>query len=460
MRKVLMKRLLIVILAVSIIPISVAQISLNVYEHDEITPLGRRDIMVGSKVALIVTSDANDYWSGGLFIRGQDRALATLYGRDSDPNIRDYTRSHYPAAGDMARVTAWKDSFIWGFDLYGSDIDLWDPNLYGSDLDATAGDWFIIDYKAIGMGDPNVGFYDYSINWNDPVSVMTFHHVPTRDFNMDEIVDLSDYGTLACHWLDENCSEPNWCGGTDISRDGWVDMVDLALFEKYWLWGVPPVEELNIIPDVTYSIVDANGLSEITMAVNESITLYLSMDAMEPNTINAFNVEVNISDPNLGSIDNRAYDFDNPPGPGTARILAQPRNEGFDYWGPGTYQPEGIELFGASIGEPMSDGLIASFEYTCNGGGDVALDLIDWNSSGTTELEGILIHQVDPYSQQMMSGGMGAPEASQLLEPVENTDVDELVRWLEQLWLDDEEVRETYSEDDWNEFVDSVRNSY
>jgi len=441
---------LLLILVLCIASTSAAQIVLKVYEPDDVTPLDGSDIMVGSKVALIVSSDANDYWSGGLFIRGQDRALATLSGRDSDPNTRDCTDSHYEAAGNMAKVTAWKDSDIWGFDLYGSDIN------------AILGDWFVIDYKAIDMGDPSVGFYDYSISWNEPVSVLTFHHVPTRDFNDDEVVNISDYATLACHWLDENCSDPDWCGGTDISRDGWVDMVDFTLFEKYWLWGSSQTgsEEPNILPDAIYSIVDANGLGEITMNVNESITLYVNMYAVEPNSVNIFHVEVNISDLNLGSIDNTAYDSNNPPGPGTARILAQPRVELFDYWGPGIYQEDGIELFGISLGKPMSDGHMASFVYTCNGPGDVTLDLIDWNSSGTAGLEGILIHQIDPYSQQMMGCGMGAAETSQLLEPVENTDIDELVRWFEQIWLDEEEIREVYSEDEWNEFVDSVRNSY
>ena len=437
-----MRKLLVLILALGAVPIATAQVALRVCEADGMTPFDGPDIMVGSKLTLIVSSDTGDYWSGGLFIAGQDRALATLSARDSDPNIRDYTDSHYEGAGDMAKVTAWKDSEIWGFDLYGSDVN------------AVAGDWFIIDYEATDVGNPSVGFYDYSISWNDPISLLTFHHVPTRDFNRDEIVDISDYVTLAYCWLNENCSEPNWCGGTDISRDGWVDMVDFALFEKYWLWGVPPVEEPNIIPDVIFGIVDANGFGEITIEVNESITLYVNMDSVEPNGINIFYVEVNISDPNLGSIDNTAYDS------GTARILAQPRHEEFDYWGPGIYQEEGIQLFGASIGTPMSDGHMASFVYTCNGAGDVTLDLINWDSSGTAGLEGIIIHQVDPYSQQMMSGGMGAAEASQLLEPVENTDVDELVRRLEQIWLDNEEIREMCSEDEWNEFIDRVREGY
>jgi hypothetical protein len=447
-KEVIVKKLLVLILALGVIPIATAQIALRVCEADGVTPFDGGDIMVGSKLTLIVSSDTGEYWSGGLFIAGQDRALATLSARDSDPNIRDYTDSHYEEAGDMAKVTAWKDSEIWGFDLYGSDIN------------AVAGDWFIIDYEATGVGDPNVGFYDYSNSWNEPNLLLTFHHDPTRDFNRDEIVDISYYATLASCWLDENCSDPNWCGGADISRDSWVDMVDFALFEKYWLWGAPPGEEPNYPdepapadPNIIFSIVDANGLNEITMNVDETVTLYIDMLTLEAN-ITLFDLEVNISDPNLGSIDNTAYDS------GTARILAEPRNEGFDYWGPGIYQEEGIELFGTNIGTPMSDSHLASFIYTCDGQGDVTLDLIDWDSSGTAQLESILIHQVDPYSQQMMGGGMsGMTAMSGSVAPL-SSEVAELVRWLEELWLYDEEVREMYSEDEWNEFIDRVRNAY
>jgi hypothetical protein len=447
---VIVKKLLILILALGVVPIATAQIALRVCEADGVTPFDGGDIMVGYRLTLIVSSDTGDYWSGGLFIAGQDRALATLSARDSDPNIRDYTDSHYEEAGGMARVTAWKDSEIWGFDLYGSDIN------------AVAGDWFIIDYKATGVGGPNIGFYDYSISWHEPILLVTFHHDPTRDFNRDEIVNTSDYATLAYYWLDENCSDPNWCEGADISRDSWVDMVDFALFEKYWLWGAPPGEEPNYLdnpeepaePNIIFSIVDASGLDEITINVNDSITLYVDMTTTNTD-VYGFNIEVNISEPNLGFIDNTAYDS------GTARILAEPRNEEFDYWGPGIYQEEGIELFGASLGTPMSDGHMASFVYTCNGQGDVTLDLIDWDSSGTAQLEGILIHQVDPYSQQMMEGEMSEMqmEATESAS-TEESEADRLARWLEELWLNDEEVREVYSEDEWNEFIDRVKNAY
>jgi hypothetical protein len=453
-KEAIVKKLLILTLALCVVQITTAQVELKVFEADGITPFDGHDIMVGSKLTLIVSSDSDNYWSGGLFIAGADRALATLSARDSDPNIRDYTDSHYEDAGDMARVTSWKDSDIWGFDLYGSDIN------------AVAGDWFVIDYKATGVGDPNIGFYDYSNSWDEPNLLLTFHHDPTRDFNRDEKVDISDYAILASWWLDEDCNEPNWCGGTDINRDSWVDMVDFVLFEKYWQWGVPSGEESSYPdgpadPNIIFSIVDANGLDEITMNVGESITLYIDMLTLEANTI-LFDLEVNISDPNLGSIDNTAYDPCDPPGAGTARILAEPRDVEYDGWGPGFQQEEGIRLHAISIFDPIWDGHMASFVYTSNGQGDVTLDLIDWNSSGTAGLEGILIHQLDPYSQQMMSGGMGAAEASLFLEPVEpvepieNTTVEDLVEWLEQLWLNDKEVRKTFSEDEWNEFVDSI----
>ncbi|MHC4558419.1 MAG: hypothetical protein ACYS80_14065 [Planctomycetota bacterium] len=464
-----MKKLLALILALGIVPIAAAQITLNICEADGVTPFDGSDIMVGTKLTLIVSSDANDYWSGGLFIAGQDRALATLSARDSDPNIRDYTESHYAEAGNMARVTAWKDSDIWGFDLYGSDIDLWGSGLYGSDIDAVAGDWFIIDYKAIGIGNPNVGFYDYSISWNDPDSLITFHHVPTRDFNRDEKVDIPDYVTLAFYWLEENCSEPNWCGGADISREGWVDMEDFALFEKFWLWGVPPGEEPNYPedpnypdepadPNIIFSIVDANGLNEITINIGQTITLYVDMLTLGASII-LFDVEVNISDPCLGSIDNTAYDPYDPPGLGTARILAEPRNEEYDDWGPGRQQEEGIEFYAISIFDPIWDGHLASFEFTCRSEGDVTLELVNWDSSNAAGLESITIHQIDPNSLAMMmgSGMSGMPQQTQ---SVQEDDTDGLVNILEAIWLYNEEVREIYSKDEWDAFVDSVKNTY
>jgi hypothetical protein len=388
----MVKKLLVLILALVMVPVTAAQITLKVCEADGVTPFDDDEVMVGTKLTFIISSDANDYWSGGLFIKGQDRALAALSARDSDPNTRNYTESHYETAGNMAKVTAWKDSDIWGFDLYGSDIN------------AVAGDWFIIDYQAIGIGDPNVEFYDYGDSWDEPNYIVTFSHAPTRDFNDDEVVDILDVAVLGSYWLAEDCSNFNWCDKADINADGYVDMVDFALFQKYWLWpavsaGDPNQSEEDpntiTIPNVTYSIVDANGLDEITMNVNDTITLYVDK-VTAGEDVYTFYIEVNISDPNLGSIDNTAYDPNNPPGLGTARILAEPRSEGFDYWGPGLQQEEGIELFAVSLSGAMSDGNLASFVFTCRSEGDVILELVNLSPSSTTALESITIHQLNP----------------------------------------------------------------
>jgi hypothetical protein len=55
------------------------QISLKVCQADGETPFDcNDDIMVGTRLALVISSDSNDYWSGGLFIAGQERAFGTL----------------------------------------------------------------------------------------------------------------------------------------------------------------------------------------------------------------------------------------------------------------------------------------------------------------------------------------------------------------------------------------------
>ena len=234
-----MKKLLVLILALGIVPIATGQITLEVREADGETPFDcNDDIMVGSRLTIIVSSDCNDYWSGGLFIKGEDRALGTLAGRGLDPNARDYTDSHYEDTGDFAKVTGWKDSSIWGFDLY-----TFYPVDGNSESNSTvAGGWFIIDYKAEEVGDCNVGFYDYSISWDDPNYFLRFSHSPTRDLNFDEKVNFVDFATFASKWNATDRNDPNWCDGADLDRDSDVDYNDLGLFLDYWLWGVPVME--------------------------------------------------------------------------------------------------------------------------------------------------------------------------------------------------------------------------
>jgi hypothetical protein len=43
--------------------------------------------------------------------------------------------------------------------------------------------------------------------------------------------NLKYLATLASHWLDSDCSKPNWCSGVDFDHDATVDFVDFALFD-------------------------------------------------------------------------------------------------------------------------------------------------------------------------------------------------------------------------------------
>ncbi len=185
-------------------------------------PFIYRDIMVGTKLTIIVSSDVNECWGvdgGSLAIEEAYRDYGVLSARG--PKVgEDWSGSHLPAAGNEAAVVWWPDN---EFDLYTGSTGI------------QAGDWFIIDYNALAVGDCNVGFYDRNISWSDPNYYLTFFHVSTRDFNKDTKVDFTDFAILASHWQKTECSDPNRCEGTDLDTNGTVDLNDLILFTEYWL---------------------------------------------------------------------------------------------------------------------------------------------------------------------------------------------------------------------------------
>ena len=475
-QKMIVKVFLILTLVLGIVPIAIGQTWVKVYKADGITPFdSNSEIMVGDQLVLVISSDSNDYvnwsgWKGGLFIADQHRLRGTLAGRGldpNDPNARDYAGSHLENVGPFARVTQWRDSDIYGFDFF----TYYPVDAYSEANSTAPGDWFVIDYYAIKAGDCNVGFYIYNNedeqSWDEPNYIITFHNVPTRDLNSDEAVDFLDFATFSSQWNNTGCGDPNWCAGADIDRDGDVDHKDMGLFVEYWLWPNPGNEpDIPDDPDypedanVIYSIVDVNGLSEITIDVNESITLYVDIASTTENNVWAFDIDVDISDPNLGSIDNTEY-----PG-GTAQILAEPnRDTSWDYWGPGVGQEEGIRLFGITYGGAIADGHLASFVFTCEGHGDVTLELKNWASFNTDneavfpKLETIVIHQIDPL-MMMGSEMLLGTEESTLSEPTQEIDIDELVSWLEGLWSEEKEIRDTYTRTEWSDFIDSVKDSF
>jgi peptidoglycan-N-acetylglucosamine deacetylase len=68
------------------------------------------------------------------------------------------------------------------------------------------------------------------------IDIGAYEFIPA-DLNIDGKVNLTDYVIFADHWMDDTCSEPNWCEGTDFDQSGSVDILDLATFAGYWLSG-------------------------------------------------------------------------------------------------------------------------------------------------------------------------------------------------------------------------------
>lgn len=215
------KKLAFLVLFLSITSIVAADVSTRVCEADGNTLFDGRDIMVGTNLTIIVSSDVDDdYLPCDLAIQGTDRDYGILSARDYNDITCHYDGSLLEAAGEDAYVFLWHDDFLEvdGFSYTG---------------EGNAGDWFIVDYNATDIGDCNVGFYEW---WGEePAYDLSFAHVRTRDFNNDIIVNFADFEILAFHWQKTNCTDPNWCEGADLDTNGIVDGNDLELFVRYWL---------------------------------------------------------------------------------------------------------------------------------------------------------------------------------------------------------------------------------
>jgi hypothetical protein len=59
----------------------------------------------------------------------------------------------------------------------------------------------------------------------------------TGDFVCPDGVNFLDFAYFAQRWLQTDCNLNNDCDGTDIYKDGTVDLLDLAVFTENWLEG-------------------------------------------------------------------------------------------------------------------------------------------------------------------------------------------------------------------------------
>ena len=215
-----MTKLVLVVSFLCVASVAAGNVWITIYEANGQTPFDGRKIMAGTKLTIIVSSDANGYWYGDLAIEGEGRDCGLLSARDYNEVTHDWEGSRFEAAGDMARVWDWEETGIDGFSLSGT-----------VDGSAVAGDWFIIDYTATGPGECKVQFYDNFV----PVDTYEFLQVRTRDFNGDTIVDFGDLTVYALYCQVTDCNDPNWCAGVDLDTSGNVDFGDFALFADYWL---------------------------------------------------------------------------------------------------------------------------------------------------------------------------------------------------------------------------------
>ncbi len=199
---------------------------------DPNTPHVYSDIMVGTKLVLVVSSDElrkRDPWWGALLSTQDDWEHGKLMGRGYDANdpMLNYWGSCLPAAGRSPLVTFFVEAP--GLDLYRIGFDLM------TYPDALPGDWFVLDYIAEKAGPSHVGLFDYALSLDVAKETLAFTHVPSRDFKGNGIVDFADFASLALHWRQPIDPNVDPAPPQDIDADHLIGPRDLAMFSQYWL---------------------------------------------------------------------------------------------------------------------------------------------------------------------------------------------------------------------------------
>jgi len=210
-----------------------------VYRYDEKTPLEVvdangptvfRDIMAGTRLTIILRSDQAEYLCGGLVMSWDDIIYGDIMARGAHDEFWRYADSCLYDAGSEARTSPMDDSYSHGFQFNST---------YTKDhrrRTAVPGDWFIMDYRALQAGSCAIGFYNYMVDEFAPQETLSFHHVPTRDFNADRVVDLRDFAILASRWQSTRDADPNSPDvALDFDKDLRIDANDLTLFSDFWL---------------------------------------------------------------------------------------------------------------------------------------------------------------------------------------------------------------------------------
>jgi serine protease len=90
----------------------------------------------------------------------------------------------------------------------------------------------ILQNTADDLGTPG---WDPQYGWGQVNAVAALTCVIPGDLNGDCRVDLADLDILAQHWLENTCTPADsFCGGADITQNGFVDFEDFAQIADYW----------------------------------------------------------------------------------------------------------------------------------------------------------------------------------------------------------------------------------
>jgi hypothetical protein len=228
-----MRMLAMTVVVLALSSVLQAEVRMTVYHCDEKTPLVPPDpnypqvygdIMVGTKLVVVISSDARLDFSG--FLMFPDDGVMSLTGRGYNPKRSTYIDSSLPAAGDEADVVSFIDLGAKGFNLVTGFLP-------------SPGDWFILDYCAERVGSCSLELYDAFGDWSVPIDVLSLTQVPSCDFNGDATVDFEDLALLASHNSPLADSVTDDQAAFDLNSDHAIDLRDLALFSGHWLERIP-----------------------------------------------------------------------------------------------------------------------------------------------------------------------------------------------------------------------------
>lgn len=91
--------------------------------------------------------------------------------------------------------------------------------------------------------------YTYDRVGNRTSQIINGNPQAGADLNLDSVVNFKDFVLLASNWY-EFCSMPDWCGNTDINRNGYIGLDDLTIFASHWLEGT--VVNTNYVFDIKW----------------------------------------------------------------------------------------------------------------------------------------------------------------------------------------------------------------